>query len=235
MENNEDPFHIRLTGRGGEVSLRQQVSDAVRDALVAGTLVPGKIYSAPALAEMLGVSPTPVREAMIDIAREGLVDALRNKGYLINGFSERDLDELAELRSMIEIPAMVHVTEHADRNDLERLRPLTEVLNQTARQGALREFIAADTEFHLGALALFGNRHLVNNIRQLRSMARLSGLQELADAGELLPTAEEHGELLDLMIAGDTVKVAELMKRHIGHTRGVWAGKAEPRDISSIR
>lgn len=227
MGNNEDPFRMRLTGRGGEVSLRQQVSDAVRDALVAGTLIPGKVYSAPTLAEMLGVSPTPVREAMIDIAREGLVDALRNKGYLIKGFSDRDLDELAELRALIEIPTMVQVSQHADRDDLEKLRPLTELLNETAKEGALREFIAADTEFHLGALALSGNRHLVNNIRQLRSMARLSGLQELADAGELLATAREHGELLDLMIARDTTRVAELMRRHIGHTRGVWVGKPE--------
>lgn len=78
---------------------------------------------------MLGDSPAPIREAMIDIAREQLADALRNKGYLITGFSESDLDDLAELRALIEIPAMVYVTEHADRNDLERLRSLTEVMN----------------------------------------------------------------------------------------------------------
>lgn len=227
MTTVQDPFRRRLSGRGGEVSLRQQVSDEIRDALVAGTLIPGKIYSAPALAEMLGVSPTPVREAMIDIAREGLVEALRNKGYRIKGFSERDIDDLAELRALIEIPAMVSITQHADRSDLELLRPLTQVINETARKGELREFIAADTEFHLRALALFGNWHLVENIRQLRSMARLSGLQELAEAGELLNTALEHEQLLDLMIARDTDAVAELMRLHIGHTRGIWVGRTE--------
>ena len=230
MDAAEDPFHVQLTGRGGEVSLRPQVTDAVRDALVAGTLVPGKIYSAPALAEMLGVSPTPVREAMIDIAREGLVEALRNKGYLIKGFSDRDLDELAALRTLIEVPTMVQVAKQASRADLEELRPLTEMLNETARRGALREFVSADTEFHLRALALSGNRQLVNNVRRLRSMARLSGLQQLADAGELLTTAREHGELLDLMIARDVSGVARLMSRHIGHTRGVWAGRDLPED-----
>ncbi|GAA1499085.1 GntR family transcriptional regulator [Paeniglutamicibacter kerguelensis] len=229
-DQDHDPFHVRLTGRGGEISLRQQVSDALRDALVAGTLIPGKIYSAPALAEMLGVSPTPVREAMIDIAREGLVEALRNKGYLIKGFSDRDLDELAALRTLIEVPTMVQVTHQASVAELEELRPLAEVLNETARRGALREFVAADTEFHLRALALSGNRQLVNNVRRLRSMARLSGLQQLADAGELLATAREHGEMLDLMVARDAEGVAELMRRHIGHTRGVWAGQAESGD-----
>lgn len=227
MRHEEAPFTTRLGGRGGETSLRQQVGEAVRDALVAGTLIAGKIYSAPTIAEMLGVSPTPVREAMIDIAREGLVEALRNKGYLIRGFSERDLDELAELRALIEVPTMVKVTETASVEDLEALRPLADALNETARTGALRDFIAVDTEFHLGALALAGNTQLVRNIRQLRSMARLSGLQVLADAGELLSTAKEHHELLDLMITRDVRGVEKLMRQHIGHTRGVWAGQAE--------
>lgn len=227
MRHEVAPFTTRLGGRGGETSLRQQVGEAVRDALVAGTLIAGKIYSAPTIAEMLGVSPTPVREAMIDIAREGLVEALRNKGYLIRGFSERDLDELAELRALIEVPTMVKVTEIASVEDLEALRPLADALNETARTGALRDFVAVDTEFHLGALALAGNTQLVRNIRQLRSMARLSGLQVLADAGELLSTAKEHHELLDLMIARDVRGVEKLMRQHIGHTRGVWAGQAE--------
>ncbi|GAA0199332.1 GntR family transcriptional regulator [Glutamicibacter creatinolyticus] len=229
----EDPFQVRLSGRGGAVSLRQQVSDAVRDALVAGTLVPGQVYSAPALAEMLGVSPTPVREAMIDIAREGLVEALRNKGYRIVGFSDRDLDELAELRALIEVPTMAQVALHARAEDLEQLRPLTTTLNSTAERGQLREFIAVDTEFHLRALALAGNRHLVDNVRQLRSRARLSGLAQLAEAGQLVNTAREHGQLLDLMIAQDAGAVAELMRRHIGHTRGVWAGRGEQTRMSA--
>lgn len=227
MTDGQDPLNVRLGGRGGAVSLRQQVGDALRDALVAGTLVPGNIYSAPALAQMLGVSPTPVREAMIDIAREGLVEALRNKGYLIRGYSDRDLDELAELRALIEVPTMVKAAETATREQLEALRPLADALNETALVGALRDFVAADTEFHLRALALAGNSQLVANVRQLRSMARLSGLQQLADAGELLSTAREHHELLDLMVAKDLAGVERLMRLHIGHTRGVWAGQSE--------
>lgn len=223
----QDPFSVRLGGRGGAVSLRQQVADALRDALVVGTLIPGKIYSAPMIAEMLGVSPTPVREAMIDIVREGLVEALRNKGYLIRGFSERDLDELAELRTLIEVPTMVRVAEIASRDDIEALRPLAQALNESARSGALLDFVAADTDFHLRALELAGNRHIVSHVKQLRSMARLSGLQELADAGELFSTAKEHDELLDLMISRDLAGVQRLMRRHIGHTRGVWVGQAE--------
>lgn len=233
MATVEDPFKARLTGRGGAVSLRQQASDAIRDALVAGTLVPGQVYSAPALAEMLGVSPTPVREAMIDIAREGLVEPLRNKGYRVNSFSDREMDELAELRALIEVPTMARVALEAEAADVDALRPLADSLVIAAERGELREFIALDTEFHLRALALSGNRRLVDNVKQLRGMVRLHGLKKLAEAGHLVHTAREHEQLLDLMLQRDAEAVSELMQRHLGHTRGVWAGRVEDSGTSS--
>src|SRR4051812_40547668 len=90
--------------------LRDQVANALRAALIAGELRPGEVYSAPALAAEYGVSATPVREAMLDLAREGLVEAVRNKGFRITEMTERDLDEFTEIRALIEIPTVVGLT-----------------------------------------------------------------------------------------------------------------------------
>src|SRR3954470_11176919 len=78
----------------GHHSLREQVSHALRAALIAGELRPGVVYSAPVLAAGFGVSATPVREAMLDLAKEGLVEVVRNKGFRVTELSDRDLDEL---------------------------------------------------------------------------------------------------------------------------------------------
>jgi DNA-binding GntR family transcriptional regulator len=67
----------------GHNSLREQVSHALRAALIAGELRPGVVYSAPVLAAGFGVSATPVREAMLDLAKEGLVEVVRNKGFRV--------------------------------------------------------------------------------------------------------------------------------------------------------
>ncbi len=67
-----------LGGRGP--SYRERVADALRAALIAGELRPGEVYSAPGLATRFGVSATPVREALLDLAKEGLVDVVPNKG-----------------------------------------------------------------------------------------------------------------------------------------------------------
>ncbi len=81
----------------------------------------------------------------------------------------------------------------------------------------------ADLRFHLGLLALAGNDHLVQVVRDLRRRSRLYGLTALVEQGRLEASAEEHLEILDALLAGDETAVREVMTRHLGHVRGLWA------------
>ncbi|MFO7689679.1 MAG: GntR family transcriptional regulator [Cryobacterium sp.] len=208
-------------------SLRARVTDTLRESLIAGNMVPGRIYSAPNLAEMLGVSATPVREAMIDLAREGLVEAIRHKGYLVVQLLDQDLDDITELRALIEVPTIKKVAALITAEQVARLRPLARELNSTALSGDIRDFIRVDSAFHLQILAVAGNRQVVEEVRRLRNLSRLYGLGPLAQSGELIATAQEHTQLLDLLEAHDAAGAEALMKQHIGHIRGVWAGLLE--------
>lgn len=203
--------------------LRDQVGHALRAALIAGELRPGQVYSAPGLATDLGVSATPVREAMLDLAREGLVEPVRNKGFRITGVSERDLDQYSELRALIEVPTVGRVTRTATSGELEALRPLAEQIVTSAREHDLIGYLEADRRFHLGLLGLAGNERLVETVGDLRKRSRLYGLTALDEAGKLVSSAEEHLELLDLMLAGDAAAAEECMRRHLGHVRSLWA------------
>ncbi|MER5962763.1 GntR family transcriptional regulator [Streptomyces sp. NPDC002057] len=203
--------------------LRDQVGHALRAALIAGELRPGHVYSAPGLAADLGVSATPVREAMLDLAREGLVEPVRNKGFRITEVSERDLDQFTELRTLIEVPTVGRVTRQADRERLEDLRPVAEEIVARAREHDLIGYLEADRRFHLALLALSGNERLVETVGDLRKRSRLYGLTGLDRAGKLVTSAEEHLELLDLMIAGDARGAEACMRRHLGHVRSLWA------------
>ncbi|MEY9873478.1 DNA-binding GntR family transcriptional regulator [Streptacidiphilus sp. MAP12-33] len=204
-------------------SLREQVTHALRAALVAGELRPGIVYSAPVLAGEFGVSATPVREAMLDLAKEGLVEVVRNKGFRVIGLTEQDLDDFTEIRELIEIPATVRVAETATPEQLEPLRVHARAIVKAARKGDLVAYIESDRQFHLGLLALHGNRHLVDTVRELRSRSRLYGLNALVSAGRLVESAEEHERLLDAMIARDLESVEELIAEHLGHVRRLWA------------
>ncbi|MEU9126171.1 GntR family transcriptional regulator [Streptomyces sp. NPDC048506] len=203
--------------------LRDQVAHALRAALISGELRPGQVYSAPVLAEDFGISATPVREAMLDLAREGLVEPVRNKGFRVTEVNERDLDQYTEIRALIEIPTVGQVTRTATREELEALRPTAEEIVRAARDHDLIGYLEADRQFHLSLLALSGNERLVETVGDLRKRSRLYGLTALDERGELLPSAEEHLELLDLMLAGDAKGAEKCMARHLSHVRSLWA------------
>jgi DNA-binding GntR family transcriptional regulator len=213
---------------GKKSSYRERVADALRAALIAGELRPGEVYSAPALASRFGVSrfgvsATPVREAMLDLAKEGLVDTVPNKGFRVTAVSEKQLDEYTHIRSLIEIPTTVELARTADRVSLEALRPAAREIVRAAAAGDLIAYVEADTRFHLGLLALGGNAHLVEVVGDLRKRSRLYGLTALAEAGRLLASAEEHLEILDALLERDEEAVRKVMSRHLGHVRGLWA------------
>ncbi|MEU2062803.1 GntR family transcriptional regulator [Streptomyces sp. NPDC013455] len=217
----QEPALPRLGGRRS--SYRERVADALRAALIAGELRPGEVYSAPSLAARFGVSATPVREAMLDLAKEGLVDTVPNKGFRVTAVSDKQLDEYTQIRALVEIPTVVELARTADRVSLEALRPAAREIVTAAVAGDLIAYVEADTRFHLGLLALAGNGHLVEVVADLRKRSRLYGLTALVEAGRLLASAEEHLELLDALLERDGKAVHAIMTRHLGHVRGLWA------------
>ncbi|TCC05695.1 GntR family transcriptional regulator [Kribbella soli] len=204
-------------------NLRDSVANALRAAVISGELKPGEVYSAPTLGARFGVSATPVREAMLDLVREGLVISLRNKGFRVTDVSDEDLDNLAALRQLIEPPTIRDVVPVIPAQDYPRLRRLAEDIVVAAQAGDLIAYIEADRVFHVTLLAYSGNQKLVDVVSDLRSQTRLLGLTPLVESGRLVPSATEHHELLDLMEAGDGEGAEQLMRRHIGHVRGLWA------------
>ncbi|MFJ7105550.1 GntR family transcriptional regulator [Streptomyces albogriseolus] len=217
----DGPALPALGGRGP--SYRERVADALRAALIAGELRPGEVYSALGLAARFGVSATPVREALLDLTKEGLVDAVPNKGYRVTAVSERQLDEYTHVRALIEIPTTAALASTADPAALAALRPVAEEIVAAAAAGDLIAYVDADQRLHLGLLALAGNAHLVEVVRDLRRRSRLYGLTAPAGQGRLRASAEEHLALLDALLARDTEGVHAVMTRHLGQVRGLWA------------
>lgn len=208
-------------------SLRQQAGEVLRASIVGGELEPGELYSATTLAERLGVSATPIREAMLDLAHAGLVEPVRNRGYRVLTPDEQDLDEISELRLMLEVPAMGMVVERACDRDLAALDGVVDAIEARAAEGDLAGFLTVDRRFHLTLLELTGNHRLVRLVGQLRDQTRLQGLKPLAEAGRLTATANEHRAILEALQTREAGEAEALMRVHLEHTRGLWAGRAE--------
>lgn len=209
-------------------SLREQARNAIRTSIVMGEIAPGQVESVIKVAAELGVSITPVREAVMDLANLGIVEVIRNKGFRVPVLTDQDLDEIFKLRTMLEVPAMREVARNFGDEDPEPFRLLAQEIISAAEQGDVRGFLESDRKFHRILLETIGNRRLVTMVDQLRDQARMQGLQKMADHGDLVGSAEEHVHLLAAIAAGDEDLAAELMQAHLAHSRGIWADRPEP-------
>lgn len=209
------------------VSVREQVRAILHAQIQTGELEAGEIYSAVALAEALGVSATPVREALMDLANVGLVEAVRNRGFRVRTISAKDLDEIVTLRTWLEVPAMDLIVDGATDAELEALRPLAERICDEARRKDATQFLVADGIFHTSMLELTRNPRLVKLVAELRGQTHLLGLRHLGAAGDLESSGLEHLEIVDALVARNGALARSLMRRHLQHARGIWAGVKE--------
>ncbi|CAM5517905.1 GntR family transcriptional regulator [Streptomyces aurantiogriseus] len=197
-------------------SVRGQILDALRTALVAGELTPGEVYSAPALGERFGVSATPVREAMQQLAVEGAVEVVPNRGFRVIVRGTRELAELAEVRALIEVPVMLRLARTVPGERWAELHPLAEATVRAAGSGCRATYAEADRAFHRAVLALSGNEQLVGIAEDLHRRAQwpLVGGPVTRGRADLVADAAEHMALLEALGAGDLDVVQALVREH---------------------
>ncbi len=205
------------------LNLRETVLEQLRTAIITGELTEGTLVSAPSLGQALGVSATPVREAMMDLAREGLVETVKNKGFRITTMSDKDLDDLAQIRILIEPPAMRIVAGNIPDEEYEDLERLADACLRAAEREDLGEYLRDDRELHARILTFTQNPQLVDLATSLRMRTRLYGIGMLARQGRLAHSAREHHELIRLLRTGDGDGAERVLRQHIQHARKLWA------------
>jgi DNA-binding GntR family transcriptional regulator len=209
-------------------SLREQALALLREALITGRITDGVIYSAKALAAELGVSNGPIREAMLALVDDGLMEAVPNKGFRTVPLTPADLAEIYEMRLLLEVPAVARLA----NGDLPggraaRLTDLVDTIERTARSGDLTGNLAADRDFHLTLLAAGGNSRLVGSVARLRDQTRLHNLRAINADGRLIASADEHRPLLTAIMRHDKRTAERLMRQHLRHIRQDWSRPVE--------
>jgi DNA-binding GntR family transcriptional regulator len=197
-------------------SVRGQILDALRTALVAGELAPGEVYSAPVLGERFGVSATPVREAMQQLALEGAVEVVPNRGFRVVRRGTRELAELAEIRALLEVPVVLRLARTVPAARWAELRPLAEAAARAASAGCRATYAECDRAFHHAILALAGNDQLVQIADDLHRRAQWPLVGDPVPRGraDLMADAAEHLALLDALTAQDLPAVQSLVREH---------------------
>ncbi|MFF9478566.1 GntR family transcriptional regulator [Streptomyces sp. NPDC014733] len=201
-------------------SVRAQILAALRQSLLAGELTPGQVYSAPALGARFGVSATPVREAMQQLAGEGAVEVVPNRGFRVAEHSVRDLAEVAEVRAMLEIPAVVRLAGAVPCPERwEALRALAADGVAAAARGDRVGYAEADRAFHHALMTLTGNRRLAAVVDDLLRRARRPAGGPRPRPADLQADAAQHEALVDALAAGEADRAAGLARDHLSPAR----------------
>lgn len=220
-----------MTGRtdtpdviAGTSSVRARVTESLRAGIVTGELEAGRVYSAPRLGAQLGVSATPVREAMLDLVKEGLVRTVRNKGFEVLAPSPAALHDILEVRLLLEVPTVRRLAERGVREaeavSMQELAKTTVVL---AEGGDIVGHVAADLKFHLALLRLWGNDEITEAVRALRSRSRLAGLWSSDNHRAMVESSHEHVLLVEHLRARDAEAAESLMTAHITRASALWS------------
>jgi DNA-binding GntR family transcriptional regulator len=198
----------------GTTNLREQVVERVRSEIVSGHTPPGTVYSVPGLAAELGVSTTPVREALLELSRSGLVTAMRNRGFRVEPLSVEALDHLFMMRELLERFALETLARQGP-SDRESLVALADAVSDAVAAGDVPEYISSDRAFHEALVAQVGNPLLTQMVMQLRDDMRLYGIDSPEGLKRQKASVKEHYQMVDLAAKHDVDRIGAMISQHI--------------------
>lgn len=195
--------------------LRDVVFNNLRQAILKGELKPGERLMEISLSNRLGVSRTPVREAMRMLEQEGLVIMIPRKGAQVAEITEQDLDDVLEVRLGLEQLAVRFACERITDGELEKLGHAAEKFEKTAQKKDLSAVAEADVAFHEVIYQATHNRRLVQMISNLREQMYRYRIEYLKDVEGRKTLAKEHQSIWEAMERGEKEEAIEKMTQHI--------------------
>ncbi len=199
--------------------LRDVVFNTLRKAILKGELKPGERLMEIALAERLGVSRTPVREAMRKLELEGLVVMIPRRGAQVANITEKDLNDVLEVRIALENLSIENACTRMTEEQLSQLWEAAKVFERTMADGNLVKLAEADVAFHEVIYQSSDNRRLNQVLNNLREQIYRYRVEYLKDEETRNLLVKEHEELYEAIKARDVKTAQKISFRHIENQR----------------
>ncbi|MFI5681835.1 GntR family transcriptional regulator [Streptomyces cellulosae] len=217
------------TGAVTRSTLRQQIADALRDEVLAGRLQAGQEFTVKEIADQYGVSATPVREALVDLSAQGLLEADQHRGFSVHEYSVEDYRGMIEARSLV-TDGMFQALDsgHRGYRDLDDPRTAAAVsgvrrrgeeARRAASAGDVTVLIGYDLRFWRELSSLFGNPYLADFLHRLRVQTWVCTVQHLRALTDLRGRLwAGHGELVDALAQRDIETARTIVAEYNTHS-----------------
>ena len=195
--------------------LREVVCESLREAIRNGVLKPGERIMEIQLAEELGVSRTPVREAIRKLELEGYVVMMPRRGTYVASMSIRDINEIFEIRTALESLSNGLAADHITDDELEHLQRLLVIIGGYIKEGNIEKIVETDIEFHDLMYHAARNERLVGIISNLRDQLTRFRTLSMSYPGRLEETLDEHRLIVEAIANGDRRAASKAAERHM--------------------
>lgn len=204
------------------VTLKEQVYTYLKQAIMNGELKSGEVYSEQMFATNLNISRTPVREAILQLQQEGLLDIYPSRGIMIKPMSLEELKKIFQVRIAIEGYSAMYLARNIQQKEAQTvLAKLEECLHLESTSNTREnsyEFMKADVEFHFGLINYTNNEHFVRIIENLRSRIERIIFKSLQKDFRMADALQEHEELLQFIKQGDEMGAFTSFQKHMQNT-----------------
>ncbi len=201
--------------------LRELVLEAIREAIKNGTLQPRERLMEIQLADELGVSRTPVREALRKLELEGFIVMVPRKGAYVSDLTMKDVADVFEIRAALEGLAGALAAERITEDELEAMERMLVEKGEAISLNDIEKLVAVDTKFHEAMYMASRNERLSNIISNLREQIQRFRLTSLSVPGRKEDSLKEHREILEAIQARDIQLAKHLAQEHIENAENV--------------
>jgi len=196
------------------LTLRQRILATIREAILNEQFKPGEKIAEPELAELFGVSRTPIREAFRQLEAEGYLTVVPRRGAVVTNLSKREEEEFESIKSVLEGYAARLAVGKISHRDYERLETMNVRLKQLAREGDVKTFIAVHDEFHELFIRAAGNDKLCALVGELLRKLNRQRMASLALPGRMELAVQEHEQILEAFRRQDGDSADDLGRQH---------------------
>jgi DNA-binding GntR family transcriptional regulator len=196
-------------------SLKDMALLAIKEAILYKKLEPGVIYTEASVSSELGISRTPVREALIHLISRGFIIYMPRKGFQIRILTEKDVKNLFELRMALELSVIRQITPKLTEEKIIKIEEQLSKYTKATETANPIESINADRELHLYLAHLTDNPFLINAIEEIRDLIDLASIRSLEFEYRTTEAIKEHQEIIDMLKARSLKGALEKMEKHL--------------------
>ena len=195
--------------------MSNQVVRAIRRQIFSGELKPDERVVEATIAQAMGISRGPVREALLELEKEGLIINYPRKGTYVNSFTYKDIEEIYTLRALLEGHAVSLIHPGLKEEDLNRLKNILDDINLAADGKDILEVARLNMEFHKDICRLSGHQRLYSTWKSLRAQTQMLSAMTTEYYTRVEDIRKNHDILIDALIQSDTAYAKDVFEKHI--------------------